>query len=232
MDYEDQDDLMPEIIEATQEAITSEEEETEEEQENIIKEDIEVNDMFEEKKEEKIIDEKPEPLKVCRVKDETEKKEESEEEETPETEPKKIKPKPNEKAEKRKKQLEQLRMMRERKKQLAEERAIKKKEEVKEEVEEEPTPKPIKKKTTPRPKSPIKKTVSFEADELEDFMENIAVRSIQRYKAQKEAKKNFLEKSSDKKDVEPPKPEPVKENPINNIIKPQWTEEDLYAGFF
>ncbi len=220
MDYEDQDDLMPEIIEATQEAITSEEEETEEEQENIIKEDIEVNDMFEDKKEENIIDEKPKPLKVCKVKDETEKEEEPEEEEPPETERKKTKPRPNEKAEKRKKQLEQLRIMRERKKLLAEERAIKKKEEVE---EEPPTPKPIKKKTTPRPKSPIKKTVSFDPDELEDFMENIAVRSIQRYKAQKEAIK---------KPVEPPKPEPVKVNPINNIIKPQWTEEDLYAGFF
>ena len=70
----------------------------------------------------------------------------------------------------------------------------------------------------------IKKTVSFEADELEDFMENIAVRSIQRYKAQKKKKE---------KPPEPePKPEPVKVNPINNIIKPQWTEEDLYAGFF
>lgn len=226
MDYEDQDDLMPEIIEATQQAITSEEEETDEDN-NIIdepKSDLKVNEMFEEKKEEEIIEEKPKPLKVCRVKKETEKSEEEEEEERPKTENKKTKGSIDEKTEKRKNQLEQLRMMRERKKILAEERAkknfLEKSSDKNDEVEIEPkTPKP---RTPPRTKTPEKTKVSFDPDELNDFMENIAIKSIERYKAEK--------KKKEQKIIEPPKI-PL-QNPINNLISREWTEESLYAGFF
>ncbi len=227
MDYEDQDELMPQIIEATQDAITSEEEEESGEEDNIIdnveREDLNVNEMFENKKEEKIIKKTPQSLKVLPVRKETEKEEDLENDEKNETDEKNLKGVAYEKKEKRRKQLEQLKRMRERKKQLAEERALRKEEE-----EEEPeTPRP-RKKSPPRVKTPENKKVSFESDELEDFMENIAVRSIQRYKAQKKKKK---EKQPE---PEPPKPEPPKPkpNPIKNIITPQWTEEDLYSGFF
>jgi len=234
MDEEDNtDELMPEIIEATQNEITSEEEE-ESEQEDIIepKQDIEVNDMFEDSDNNKEndeknenIEEKPiEPLFVKKVKNETEPKENKKQVEFIETVKKNIKGSTNENSQKRKKQLEHLRMMRERKKQLAEERS---------QQQEPKTPRPKKERPrTPeeRPRTPEEKNiVKFNPDELEDFMENIAIKSIQKYKEQKKAKEK-------KKAVEKP-PSPKLEavrppNPINNIVNHQWREEDLYANFF
>jgi hypothetical protein len=227
MDEEDNaDELMPEIIEATQNEITSEEEESE--QEDIIepKQHIQSNDIFEDSnnnnENDENIEEKPiEPLFVKKVKNETEPNENKTQVEFIETVKKNIKGSANENSQKRKKQLEHLRMMRERKKQLAEERT----------QQQEPKTKKERPRTPEeRPRTPEEKNiVKFNPDELEDFMENIAIKSIQKYKEQKKAKekKKAIEKqpSPKRETVRPP-------NPINNIIKPQWTEEELYEGFF
>jgi len=73
--------------------------------------------------------------------------------------------------------------------------------------------------------------VSFDPEELEDFMETIAIKSIEKYKANKKKKKKEQE-------AKIPKEEPNKilkdlPNPINNMInRVQDPEEGLYAGYW
>ena len=218
---EDPDDLMPEIITATQDAITSEEEDDEDDNFEKLnkpepKTNINSNEMFSD-------DEEPEEtpiLKISPVKPETEEVEEPNIIETPKPEIIKVKPNDN-----RKKQLEHLKRMREKKKLLAQEKALaeptfSKKVEQKlpeepEEVEEEV-----------KPKLERTKTFTFNSNELDDLVNKITDKSIQNYKEHKKKKKEkaiVIEK-------EEPKPEPV--NPINNLIHKYTDEELIYRDLF
>ena len=208
-DEEPDDDLMPEIIEATQNAITSDEDESEEE---IIKEDVKMDEAFE----------TPMGVKVTPIKSiENDNKLISQIKENVE----KSKP-----SDKRKKQLEHLRKMREKKKLLAEKQLMEKmreeqlktlelQEELKEETgeeeseEEQPTPPPSpkkKKKKKKKKKVTIKepsseeeeseeelvtyRNITLNEEELKTLLEEASVNSIKKYKAQKKPKEKKEEK--------------------------------------
>tara|TARA_R110000796_G_scaffold240320_1_gene361348 strand:+ start:6 stop:662 length:657 start_codon:yes stop_codon:yes gene_type:complete len=212
---EDPDDLMPEIITATQDAITSEEEDDEDDNFEKLnkpepKTNINSNEMFSD-------DEEPEEtpiLKISPVKPETEEVEEPNIIETPKPEIIKVKPNDN-----RKKQLEHLKRMREKKKQLALEKALAERPKTPEEPEE---PDNFEKLNKPE----RTKTFTFNSNELDDLVNKITDKSIQNYKEHKKKKKEkaiVIEK-------EEPKPEPV--NPINNLIHKYTDEELIYRDLF
>ena len=226
-DGDDTSDLMPEIVEAVNDIETESEAESEEEPEPEPepKEDIIIDDAFEKK--EDIPNEKL-GVKITPIKKETPKNElveqikENLEKETP-------------KEMRRRKQLAHLKMMRERKKILAEETFLWIfLTEEKEKLEDEPqTPRPKKEKNFLE-KSSIKKedeepkyeykNISLTEEQLKELLEEASVKSIVKYKAQKKKK----EKKEEPK-VET-KTQPVKINPIDNLV--YQNEVNYFSSFF
>jgi len=141
----------------------------------------------------------------------------------------------------RRKQLAHLKMMRERKKILAEEATMEKirmeklqteeknfleKSSIKNDDEEPQTPRPKKEKKVVIDEEPKYeyKNISLTEDQLKELLEEASVKSIVKYKAQKKKK----EKKEEPK-VET-KTEPVKINPIDNIV--YQNEVNYFSSFF
>ncbi len=228
-DGDDTSDLMPEIVEAVNDIQTESEEESEEEieEESEPKPNIIIDDAFENKKEETSNEKLG--VKITPIKKESPPNEliEQLKENIKDETPKEIR---------RRKQLAHLKMMRDKKKILAEEKKIEKmrmeklQEEEKdslEKTEEEPqTPRPQKKEIVEEPTYKYK-NISLTEDQLKELLEEASVKSIVKYKAQKKKKEK-----KEKKPVEPvePKSEPVKINPIDNLV--YQNEVNYFSSFF